>query len=177
MVASISSSTASQWADKLFTNLDTKKQGYIDADELQAALGKDATSEDATKVLKQFDANGDGQVSKTELSDAINKVVEQLNAQSVQGKGHGEHRGPPPAHGGEKPPPPPPPQGGSGASSATSSDPADTNGDGTVSAEEAQAYATKAETNNPGLALARALKQLSAYVDQQSSGSSVNASA
>ena len=173
MVASISSSTASQWADALFTKLDTKKQGYLDADELKAALGSNASSDSAAAVLKQFDADGNGQVSKTELSDAVNKVVEQLNAQSAQGKVHGEHRGPPPAKGGEGPPPPPQ----DNSSGTAGSDPADTNGDGTVSAEEASTYASKAETSNPGLALARALKQLSAYVDQQTNGSTINATA
>jgi hypothetical protein len=91
-----------------------------------------------------MDADGDGSVSKSELSAFMEKA--------------GPPQGPPPAGG---PPPGPPPDMGSSdkttsstatsssgtsntsltSSSSLSTDPADTNGDGTVSAEERMAFA------------------------------------
>jgi hypothetical protein len=86
MVASISSSTVSNWSDSLFNKLDTKKQGYVDQSDLAAALGTDETgtttnSDDAAEMLKQIDGDGDGKITKSELSTAISKVADELNAQ------------------------------------------------------------------------------------------------
>ncbi|WP_332876224.1 EF-hand domain-containing protein [Massilia sp. S19_KUP03_FR1] len=86
MVASISSSTVSNWSDSLFNKLDTKKQGYVDQSDLAAALGTDETgsttnSDDAATMLKQFDGDSDGKITKSELSSAISKVADELNAQ------------------------------------------------------------------------------------------------
>ena len=86
MVASISSSTVSNWSDSLFNKLDTKKQGYVDQSDLAAALGTDETgstrnSDDAAEMLKQIDGDGDGKITKSELSTAVSKVADELNAQ------------------------------------------------------------------------------------------------
>lgn len=86
MVASISSSTVSNWSDTLFNKLDTKKQGYVDQSDLTAALGADeagstANSDDAAEMLKQIDGDGDGKITKSELSTAVSKVADELNAQ------------------------------------------------------------------------------------------------
>ena len=86
MVAPISSSTVSNWSDSLFNKLDTKKQGYVDQSDLAAALGTDETgsatnSDDAAAMLKQIDGDGDGKITRSELSTAISKVADELNAQ------------------------------------------------------------------------------------------------
>lgn len=86
MVAPISSSTVSNWSDSLFSKLDTKKQGYVDQSDLVAALGTDeagstTNSDDAAEMLKQIDGDGDGKITKSELSTAISKVADELNAQ------------------------------------------------------------------------------------------------
>ena len=86
MVASISSSTVSNWSDSLFNKLDTKKQGYVDQSDLMAALGTDeagstANADDAAEMLKQIDGDNDGKITKSELSTAISKVADELNAQ------------------------------------------------------------------------------------------------
>lgn len=86
MVASISSSTVSNWSDSLFNKLDTKKQGYVDQSDLVAALGTDeagstANADDAAEMLKQIDGDNDGKITKSELSTAISKVADELNAQ------------------------------------------------------------------------------------------------
>jgi Ca2+-binding EF-hand superfamily protein len=46
MVASISSNTngLSNWADSIFSRLDTKNQGYIEKSDLQSALSATATA-------------------------------------------------------------------------------------------------------------------------------------
>ena len=86
MVASISSSTVNNWSESLFNKLDTKKQGYVDQADLAAALGTDeadatANSEDAAAMLEQIDGDNDGKITKSELSTAISKVADELNAQ------------------------------------------------------------------------------------------------
>jgi Ca2+-binding EF-hand superfamily protein len=161
MVASISSSTVTDWSNALFSKLDTKKQGYIDKTDLQAAFAKtadntsstsatgsatDASStsdaDAASKLFDQLDTDKNGQVTKSELSSAIEKLAGQLNAQLDQSRvdksGGAPHGGPP--HGGAGP--------GGAAPAAASDDTtqqynaaADTDSNGTVSAEEAAAYA------------------------------------
>jgi len=168
MVASISSSTVNNWSESLFNKLDTKKQGYVDQADLAAALGDDgadaaSNDDDAAAMLKQFDGDGDGKITKSELSTAIGKVADELNAQfdssridksqaagaaspdetagdaddtSVPASGAAPaSRGAPPAGGGAAP---------VGASSTESDNKyvqaADTDTDGTVSDAEAAAY-------------------------------------
>ncbi len=132
MVASISSTLASR-ADALFARLDTSNKGYLEKADLQAALpgnaGKRSTVP-ADKLFARLDGDQDGKVTKSELSDALAKVGDQLNAQLNQSRA--ARAGRPAA----APPPPPPP-------ADTSVDPADANADGTVSEEEAAAYAAQ----------------------------------
>src|SRR5450830_1110677 len=80
MGTTIDSSSASTLASTLFDKLDTKKKGYIDQADLQAAA---PTSKDdnSAAVFKALDTDGDGKVTKSELSTALDKVGEQLNAQ------------------------------------------------------------------------------------------------
>jgi Ca2+-binding EF-hand superfamily protein len=163
MVASISSSTVTDWSNALFSKLDTKQQGYIDKADLQAAFAKTANitsssnatgaatnasgtsdADVASKLFDQLDSDKNGQVSKSELSSAIEKLADELNAQldqsRVEKSGGARHAGPPPGgggHGGAAPT--------GDADSATTTQQynaaADTDSNGTVSAEEAAAYA------------------------------------
>jgi hypothetical protein len=189
MVASVtgsgSGSGISNWADSVFSKLDTKNQGYIDKSDLTSALssvsGGDGTdtSGDADDIVKALDGDGDGKVTKSELTDAMTKLTDQLNAQFDASRVNGggmPPNGPPPSDGtapegqdgsmgsmggmqGAGGPPPGGPHGAGGGGgvggmqgsdgtdstgSTTGSDAADqaadTNGDGTVSAEELAAY-------------------------------------
>jgi hypothetical protein len=183
MVASIGSSTVNNWSESLFNKLDTKKQGYVDQADLAAALGTDeadatANSEDAAAMLKQIDGDDDGKISKSELSTAIGKVADELNAQFDSSRvDKSQAMGAPPAGGGAAPV----------AASSTGSDnkyvqAADTDTDGTVSDAEAAAYkklmAAQAEGTSGSKVdgagseqeLARALDQLKQYVENSSGG-------
>lgn len=161
MVASITSNAATAFSNALFDKVDTKKQGYIDADELTSALGSDATA-----VFKQIDGDSDGKISKSELSAATEKAFSALRAQQHQG-GH-VHKGGKP----EGPPPPPPP------ADSQSSDPADSNGDGTVSQSEQAAYESKPSAQSPlQHKVDHALSLLKAYFEQTPTTSQVSTTA
>ena len=154
MVASISSnnSSVSNWADAIFSKLDTRNQGYIDKTDLQDALskvggkGKDGGQPvNVDDTFSALDGDNDGKITKSELTDAMTRLSDQLNAQfdaSRAGRGGGQ----PPAG------PPPGGQGGgtSGASSTDNSSAssdyiaaADTDGNGSVSEAEKAAYEKK----------------------------------
>lgn len=138
----------SKMADQLFSKLDTKGQGYIEKGDLQAALdkvskgGNSNNTNESTSVDDMFstmDSDGNGKVTKEEMSATFEKMASQMDGPLPRMRlqeGHGNM------------PPPPPPGGGQGTQKASStgnsrqgSDPADTNGDGKVSAQEALAYA------------------------------------
>jgi Ca2+-binding EF-hand superfamily protein len=89
----------SKMADKLFSKLDTKGQGYIEKSDLQSAFdqvssksfsGDTASVDD---VFKALDGDGDGKVTKQEMSDSVNKLADQLDSQfqsmRMSGKGGG----------------------------------------------------------------------------------------
>ncbi len=167
MVASISSSTVSDWSNALYAKLDTKNQGFIDQSGLELAFAKatgaapvsptdtgnntsaSGSNAEADQLFAQLDSNRDGKVTKSELSSAIGKLADELNAQVDQSRvakaGGDQHVARP-----HRPEPgtvvAPPPAGASGGASASASATAsyiaaaDTNGDGTVSATEAAAY-------------------------------------
>ncbi|HEY5802007.1 MAG TPA: hypothetical protein VIT92_17420, partial [Burkholderiaceae bacterium] len=88
------------------------------------------------------DGDQDGKVTKSELSEAVARIAQQLDAEFDQARvGRG---GRPP----QGPPPPPPNSGDDGATDSASAA-ADLNGDGTVtSAEEAVYAAMQAERSN-----------------------------
>jgi hypothetical protein len=146
MATSITSTNSASITDALFTKLDTKQKGYIDEADLKNAA--EATGTDATKtaeVFKQLDSDSDGKVTKSELSAAVEKLGNQLNAQLDQSRVDNATDGAATSAGR------PPPRGGGGAPPARSANSdsatankyiaaADTNVDGTVSADEAAAY-------------------------------------
>ncbi|MCK9397065.1 MAG: EF-hand domain-containing protein [Methylobacter sp.] len=144
----------SKMAEDLFSKLDTKGQGYIEKSDLEAALGKvsqsgsSSSSSVADEMFSKLDGNGDGKVTKEEMSSTIQKIASELDGPAPRARMQGDGGGMPP----------PPPQGGAqgagstdSASSSQDTDPADTNGDGTVSVNEAQAYqALQASKNVSG---------------------------
>lgn len=146
----------SKMANDLFSKLDTTGKGYIEKSDLETALSNMSESgsssgattsskAEADALFSKMDSNGNGKVTKEEMSATVQKIAAELDGQSPRMR----------LQGGSPPPPPPPPQGGSSASSTdnstsnqTSSDPADTNGDGTVSAIEALAYEISQASSN-----------------------------
>ena len=104
----------SQMANKLFSKLDTKNQGYIEKSDLQSAFSQIASgSSDSTSVddvFSQLDSNSDGKVTKDEFSTTLKKLADELDSQfnSMRMSGAGGKAG----AGGM--PPPPPPQDGQG---------------------------------------------------------------
>jgi hypothetical protein len=59
-------------ADERFDKIDTKKQGYIDRDELTAYVGT-AHSDAIDPFMKRFDAKGDGKITKDEFEKPLRK--------------------------------------------------------------------------------------------------------
>lgn len=115
---------ASQMAEKIFSKLDTKNQGYIDKSDLESAfsqLSGSNTSSDSSAtvddILKQFDGDSDGKITKDEMTSGIKKLADELNNQFGQmrmsGFG-GQGQGGPEGMRGMGMPPGPPPQGGPG---------------------------------------------------------------
>lgn len=159
----------SQMVSKLFSKLDTDKQGYIEQSDLESALSSLDSSDSSTsaaQIFKQLDSDSDGKVTQDEMTSSLKALAEQLdssfNASRTTGMG---------AMGG-MPPPPPPPEGedegftqdelttlaseigetDSARASLMSAiaadfDTADSNGDGKVTASEAMAYEQSQNTD------------------------------
>lgn len=207
MVASISGSGGvADWANSVFSKLDTKNQGYIEKTGLASALSATGGSEsgsDSSAVDDMFsaiDGDSDGKVTKSELSEAMTKLSDQLNAQFDASRVQG---GMPP---GAQVPGAGGPHGGGGAGKAEGTDEtdstsstdyvaaADTDGDGTVSDAEQAAYdkkvasgeidkngnpaaqaaesggTEKTRQKDPERELAHALHMLKAYADNSGDG-------
>jgi Ca2+-binding EF-hand superfamily protein len=186
----------SKMADKLFSKLDTKGQGYIEKSDLQSAFdqisSKSASGNTSSvdDVFSTLDGDGDGKVTQQEMSDGVQKLADQLDSQfqnmRMSGKGGG--------------------MGGMGgmsesdissmADSATGSaaetlsnlaqnfDAADTNQDGKISAQEAQAYQASNEASSSSgnargdAVMARIMELAAAYgafsQDEQASSSTLS---
>ncbi len=135
--ADFSSSRASAMKDKMFSKVDSDGNGKVDKTELQGLLDKVTemsgnslgTAED---LFSKMDSNGDGSLSKDELDAGMKSLMpppsstidfaQQRVADSSREAG--------------APPGPPPAEGADGSGTSASTDPLDTNGDGTVSAQE-----------------------------------------
>lgn len=136
--------------EDMFKKMDSNGDGSVSQQEFESAFvaisqkGGQAADSASTADLKakadaefkKMDTDGDGKVNQTEFSTAA-KAREAEHAQGAQGAQKGGHHG---HHGGGG-------EGGGegGASTASSSaaktyDPADTNKDGVVSAQEEAAY-------------------------------------
>lgn len=132
--------------DDLFASLDTKNQGYLDKEELQAAFDANssdtaANAEKVDQIFKTLDADGDSKITKAELSAGLQKIggpdqAADSTAGAVDASAATTSARP---AGGARP------SGGSGSGEASESDStsyeaADTNKDGTVSLQELAAY-------------------------------------
>ncbi|MFA6062114.1 MAG: EF-hand domain-containing protein [Gallionella sp.] len=176
----------SKMTDNLFAKLDTTNKGYLDKSDLQSAA-KTSSTGSIDETFTKLDVNSDGQLTKSEVSDGIKKFADALSSQLNQtrmseGQAKGPHQGMPP-----------PPATDTNTTTNTSSDPADSNRDGTVSAQEAVAYAntsantatvesaaaynSTASTNNDSRALKQMMDIMSmyGYGDDKSNRLSVSA--
>ena len=176
-------------ADKLFSKLDTKGQGYIEKSDLQSAfdqvLSKTPSVDD---IFKALDGDGDGKVTKQEMSGSVQKLADQLIGQlqsmRMNGKGGMSEN-----------------DIGSMAESATGSasqmlndlsqnfGAADTNQDGNISAQELMAYRASSETtassgdvqSSEARVLARIMDLMATYgafgQDEPTSGSTISTAA
>lgn len=166
---------ASKMAEKLFSQLDTKNQGYIDKTDLESAISgisgsssSSDTSNTVDDILKQLDGNGDGKITKDEMTSGIKKLADELDSQFAQMRmnGFGGAGGMPPGA---------PPQGGADSAGFTKDEltnqlqetgstdskrsslinnivnnfsQADTNGDGKVSMQEAMTFEKSSKTGS-----------------------------
>jgi hypothetical protein len=175
MVASVSSnsSAVSNWADAIYSRLDTRNQGYIEKTDLEDALSKASANGSGQQVnvddtFSALDGDSDGKVTKSELTEAVSKLSDQLNAQfdasrvgtSAMG-GMGGAGGPRGPHGGGRAggdgdggdSSPADSTSGASGTNSTSTDyiaAADTDGDGTVSDAEQAAYEKKVASSQDG---------------------------
>lgn len=129
-------------SEEIFASLDTKNQGYLDKQTLQAAFDKKSSDTAANtakveQVFKTVDTDGDNQISKLEFTSSIDQPDGQ-SASAVDGSSAGKQAV------GAPPPPPPRAAGGAAQEAAATEayDAADTNQDGTVSLQELVAYQT-----------------------------------
>jgi len=155
-VISAQKTQASSVVDNLFNKLDTQQQGFIDKNELQAALtansnttsanGTTAPTANVDNIFSAMDSDGDGKITKSELSNSLQSVFENIDNLAAKMRVHGHHGN---ADQGLT-------QDQLTQMSQDTSDPkraalmasiaqnftvADTNGDGKVSRDEAMAYA------------------------------------
>ena len=106
---------ASQMASDLFSTLDAKGRGYLERSDFESAFSKlsasgvspSAVTAGADALFKVLDGNGDGKLTRQEMTDAIKNIFDQI------GKAGGHEGGG--KIGGV--PPPPTPHGAGGAGS------------------------------------------------------------
>ncbi|MDO9052330.1 MAG: EF-hand domain-containing protein [Gallionella sp.] len=178
---------SSKMVDNLFSKLDTKGQGYIEKSDFQGAFDKVASkSASADDVFKALDGNDDGKITKQEMSDSVTKLADQLVSQLQNMRMSG--------------------MGGVGMSKSDISsmadssgsasqqlnelaqnfDVADTNQDGTISAQELMAYqasnsatsSTSGVQNGDAQVMARIMDMMTTYgataQDEQTSGGTIS---
>jgi Ca2+-binding EF-hand superfamily protein len=104
-------------AQRLFDQLDSTGQGYIEKSDLASVLEKVSSSSEASnldtdeadldELFSQMDTDGDGKVTEEELTNSFIQLDEQISDLFSQMRMNE-------AMGGMEPPPPPPPEGGEG---------------------------------------------------------------
>jgi EF-hand domain pair len=145
--------TRKQLMERVFKKMDSDGNGSISKDELQKAADerKAATGNDAPTNLpsiddffKSADANGDGGISQDELLGQLSKMGpppgKNDRTQGVRGDGSSSGARPPGGCGGSSSAAASDQADASTSPSKVASDPADTDGDGDVSATERRAY-------------------------------------
>jgi len=102
------SSVSSQISSNIFSKLDTSNQGPIDATTLSKALSgstDNQTSDEVSDLVSSMDTDGDSKITKSELSQGIENLFNQLQSASQQAGG--AQGMPPPPPGGAGGPHPP----------------------------------------------------------------------
>jgi len=137
--------TATEVTNNFFSKVDPKDSGSFDKNTLSRVADKVSISQASVDAMfSLMDSNADGSVTKQEFTNLLQTIDPQSESQSTNNQAPG---GMGPMHGGGPPPPPPPKPESDSDVSTTSIDPADTNGDGTVSAEEAMVYSQTASVS------------------------------
>ncbi len=184
----------SKMADKLFSKLDTKGQGFIEKSDLQSAFDQVASKSSSGNtpsvddVFKALDGDGDGKVTQQEMSDGVAKLADQLESQfqsmRMSGKGGGMSKSDITSM-----------LDSTGSASqkltdlAQNFDAADTNHDGQISTQEAMAFQASNDKTSPSSGaqsddarvMARIMDLMASYgvlgQDGQSSGSTISTAA
>lgn len=136
-------------ADDIFSSLDTKNQGYLDKESLQAAFDENSTdtaanAEKVDELFKTLDTDGDSKITKEEFSAGIEQLGGLESAGGVAGSDTTRQAAGAPA--------PRPSGGASEETASTTYEAADTNEDGTVSLQELVAYQLSAAANKSAAA-------------------------
>jgi Ca2+-binding EF-hand superfamily protein len=152
-------------AQKLFAELDTSGQGYIELSDLESSVQQITSASNASSVyidasdleelFTQLDSDGDGKITEQEFTDSLAQIDQQMNELFAQMRMN-EAMG--------RMPPPPPPENDAGFTAEELAvqleeigdsdsdrsafiqnildnfDEADTDGDGRINFEEAMAY-------------------------------------
>ena len=77
----------SRMTDKLFSKLDTKGQGYLEKSDFQNAFNLASSTgisdgpPSVDDVFKALDSDGNGKITKQEMSDSVRNLAEQLGSQ------------------------------------------------------------------------------------------------
>ncbi|MFT3734871.1 MAG: EF-hand domain-containing protein [Rhodocyclaceae bacterium] len=152
---------AAKMAEDLFSQIDTKGQGYIEKTDLQSALGSTGDTSSVNELFSQLDGDSDGEVTQSEMQSAFESLSQALDSQAMGMRMQ---------QGGMPPPPPPGDDKGfskdelTSMASETSStdskrsefmskiaanfDEADADGDGKVTAREAMAWEQSQQTSS-----------------------------
>ena len=163
--------TATQVTNDFFAKVDPKGSGSFDKSTLSQVADKVSISQGSVDAMfSLMDSNGDGSVTKQEFTNLLQTIAPQSESQSNQSKNSPASNGVGSVHGHAGGPPPPPPSNtGSGSNVSTiSTDPADTNGDGIVSVEEAMVYSQTTSVKTGTLSgsdvmTAQAINMISSY--------------
>jgi hypothetical protein len=125
---------AARFASKVFGDMDTDKDGKVNKDEFVSGLeAKGVSTDDATKQFEAIDTQKSGSITQSDLETAIkNGDFKPPRPASGTGGAEGAQGGKPPAGAAG---------GAGGASSSTKTyEAADSNEDGSVSAQEQLVY-------------------------------------
>lgn len=77
----------SRMTEKLFSKLDTKGQGYLEKSDFQNAFNLASSTgisdgpSSVDDVFKALDSDGNGKITKQEMSDSVRNLAEQLGSQ------------------------------------------------------------------------------------------------
>jgi Ca2+-binding EF-hand superfamily protein len=140
----LSSLRASAMKEKMFAKVDSDSSGSVDKTELQGMLDHMAKMTgnslgSADDLMTKMDADGNGSLSSDELDSGMKSLMPPPSSTVDFAQQREGGPGSPGGCGG-----PPPPDASDSDSTSSSADPLDTNGDGTVSAQERMAGELKA---------------------------------